>query len=384
MIPRGLDRAGLRRALRGGSASSFREFDTDVVMAASAAGAGGSAIQRSWASAQSGSGLDGCRIEEPIGRGGMGVVYRARQLDLDRDVAIKLIAPDRSRTTRARALPERGARRRRGRPPERAAVYGAGVADGRGLPRHALRARRRPAHAGATRGAPEPGGPPSRVALGGALDAIHRAGYVHRDVKPANVLLDQTATLPVSDFGLAKQVLTLGGPDRVRPLGRHARLRGAGADPGRAVDARTDVYALGGVPAFMLSGRVPFERESDEAKLWAHLTRAAAAAVGAPGRRAARARCPGGARAGQASPQDRPAPGTSAARRPPPAAAGGRPTRVGAAAAGARRRGPPTAGAVSAQPRRRRRWHRRRRGGGLAARRPRSRERAGQARRPAR
>ena len=59
--------------------------------------------------------------------------------------------------------------------------------------------------------------------------------------------------------------------DRVRPLGGHARLRRAGADPRRAVDARTDVYALGGVLHFILTGAVPFDRESDEAKLWAHL-----------------------------------------------------------------------------------------------------------------
>ena len=109
-----------------------------------------------------------------------------------------------------------------------------------------------------------------RVAAG--LDVIHRAGYVHRDVKPANVLVDRDGHVYVTDFGLAKQVLSRGGAtatghwvgtlDYVAP----EQVRGG------AVDARADVYALGGVLCFMLTGHVPFERDGDEAKLWAQLS----------------------------------------------------------------------------------------------------------------
>ena len=136
---------------------------------------------------------------------------------------------------------------------------------------------------------------------GAALDAIHAAGFVHRDVKPANLLIDAGGHVYLTDFGLAKQVLTrsdatatgqwVGTLDYVAP----EQIRGA------KVDARADVYALGGVLHFALTGRVPFERDGDEAKLWAQLSAPAARALGAAAGPAGGVRRRGRPRDGQAA-----------------------------------------------------------------------------------
>ena len=153
--------------------------------------------------------LGGCRVEAVIGRGGMGVVYRALQLDLRRPVALKVIAAERAGDAEFR---ERFGRESRMAAaidhPNVVPVYAAGEEDGAlylvmryvaGSDLHALIHR-------------EGRLPAARVAaivaqVGAALDAAHAAGLVHRDVKPANVLLagdDDHAYL--SDFGLMRSI----------------------------------------------------------------------------------------------------------------------------------------------------------------------------------
>src|SRR5262249_9788105 len=152
-------------------------------------------------------------IESLVGRGGMGVVYKARQPDLDRTVALKLIAPE--------ALEDAAARERFVTEARHAAaiehpnvlpIYAAGEADGvayfvmRFVEGDDLRAGvRRDGALGPV--------PAAEIAdsVAAALDAIHSAGLVHLDVKPANILLAAGDHVYLTDFGLARLALARAG-----------------------------------------------------------------------------------------------------------------------------------------------------------------------------
>jgi DNA-binding beta-propeller fold protein YncE len=221
-----------------------------------------------------GSQIAGYRIDSMVGRGGMGVVYRAFQVGLERVVALKVIAPELldDADVRERFLAEARAAASVDHP-NVIPVHEAGAADGvafiamRFVGGSDLRSLVR---GGGPLDAAEAAGYVAQA--GAALDAIHAAGFVHRDVKPANLLIDAGGHVYLSDFGLAKQVLTrsdgtatgqwVGTLDYVAP----EQIRG------EKPDARADVYALGGVLHFALTGRVPYERDGDEAKLWAQLS----------------------------------------------------------------------------------------------------------------
>jgi Protein kinase domain len=216
----------------------------------------------------------GHRIDSVAGRGGMGVVYRATHLGLERTVALKVIAP---------ALVGDGhARERFLRESKTAAsidhpnvipIYYAGEEDDvayiamRFVGGDDLRTLVR------REGALSPARA-ARLAmqLGGALDTAHAAGLVHRDVKPANVLLGPGDHVYLTDFGLTKRLLSSG--DATQSGQWVGTLDYAAPEQirGERVDARADVYSLGCVLFFMLAGRVVFERDTDEARMWAHLT----------------------------------------------------------------------------------------------------------------
>ena len=267
-----------------------------------------------------GSEVAGYRIESLVGRGGMGVVYRALQLRLERIVALKVIAPE--------LLDDEGVRERFLAEARAAAsvdhpnvipVHEAGEDDGvafiamRFVAGDDLRSLVR---GGGALDPAEAGGIVAQAAA--ALDAIHRAGFVHRDVKPANLLVDPGGHVYLTDFGLAKQVITRSGGTRTGHWVGTLDYVAPEQIRGGRIDARADVYALGGVLHYALTGRVPFEREGDEAKLWAQLS--APPPVPSELRRGLRPEfdAVGGARDGQgrrASATRRPA--TSAARRAP-------------------------------------------------------------------
>src|SRR3954465_11820948 len=152
-----------------------------------------------------GSELAGCRVEEVLGTGGMGVIYRATDLRLGRPVALKLISADGAATPPRRERFEREARLTASIDhPNVIPVYGAGEEDGHlylvmryvpGTDLHALLRRE---------GRLAPGRAAAIVAqIGGALDSAHSAGLVPRDVKPANVLIAGSHVY-LSDFGITR------------------------------------------------------------------------------------------------------------------------------------------------------------------------------------
>jgi serine/threonine protein kinase len=205
----------------------------------------------------------------------MGVVYRATQLTLAREVAIKLIATERSEDPVFRERFK--AESRMAASIEHASVipvYEAGEDDG--LLFIAMRLvdgfdlAQLLQHSGALA--------PLRAArivgqIGGALDAAHARGLIHRDVKPANILLtrEEPEHAYLTDFGVAEQ--TAGGADMptadqwVGTLDYMApeQIRGEG------VGARADIYALACVLHHCLTGQTPFPRDTQPAKLWAHV-----------------------------------------------------------------------------------------------------------------
>src|SRR3954470_12767194 len=214
----------------------------------------------------------GYRIEALAGRGGMGVVFRARHLHLGRVVALKVLTADLAgnRSFRQRFVQEAQTAARLDHP-NIVPVFDAGEAagllyiamkyiDGVDLG-HVLDAEGRLT--------------PQRtldllMGIADALDVAHAAGMVHRDVKPGNVLVDDRRSW-LTDFGLTKHVasrtaltaigLTVGTAAYLAP----EQIRG------QSVDARTDVYAFGCVLYECLTGGVPFGRDTDMAVLWAHL-----------------------------------------------------------------------------------------------------------------
>jgi DNA-binding beta-propeller fold protein YncE/predicted Ser/Thr protein kinase len=225
---------------------------------------------------QAGEVFAGYRVTGVAGRGGMGVVYEAQQLDLERPVALKLIATP---LARDEAFRERFVRESRAAAaidhPNVIPVYSAGEDGGR------LYLAMRFVDGEDLRSLVQHEGPlelaraASIIAqIGSALDAAHARGLVHRDIKPANVLLDRDHAY-LTDFGLTKRLTgetTMTGSGRwVGTLGYIApeQIRGEG------VDARADVYALGCLLFYVLTGVAPYRRDSDEATLYAHLHDAA-------------------------------------------------------------------------------------------------------------
>jgi predicted Ser/Thr protein kinase len=220
-----------------------------------------------------GEAFGGYTIESLLGRGGMGTVYLATHARLGRKVALKVIASELAHEEdfRARFLRESQLAASLDHP-NVIPIYDADEVDG--VLYLAMRYVSGPSLQEMIR---ERGSlPPAatlRIAeqIGGALDAAHRAGLVHRDVKPANILVaDPGEHAYLCDFGLAKLTSSKAATQTGSFLGT-VDYCAPEQIQGRPLDGRADIYSLGCVLFHCLTGDAPFARETDFAVLQAHL-----------------------------------------------------------------------------------------------------------------
>ena len=225
-----------------------------------------------------GSRVAGYRLEEQVGAGGMAVVFRAQDERLGRQVALKLLVPGLAadpafrqrfiRESRAAAVIE---------DPHIIPVYNAGEAGG------VLFLAMRYVAGGDVRSLLARTGPlsPARAAaiispVASALDAAHAAGLVHRDVKPANMLVDIRPGRPdhvyLSDFGLSKGALSSAGLTGSGYFMGTANYVAPEQIQGADVAGRADQYALACAAFELLAGESPFQRHEGMAVIWAHLS----------------------------------------------------------------------------------------------------------------
>ncbi len=206
--------------------------------------------------------VPGCEIEAPLGRGGMGAVYLARQVSLDREVAVKVLAGELAADPLFLDRLEREARlMARLRHPNIVAVH-----DFQKLEDGSAAIVMEFIEGGSLRDklGQHPQGLPVQEALrilrqiAAGLEVAHAAGVIHRDMKPENVLLTRDGTARVTDFGLALPLhessarltltgTTVGTVDYMAP----EQLRGG------LLDARLDVFALGVIAYELLTGQTP-------------------------------------------------------------------------------------------------------------------------------
>jgi tRNA A-37 threonylcarbamoyl transferase component Bud32 len=209
--------------------------------------------------------IPGYEVEAVLGLGGMGVVFKARHLKLNRIIALKMAlagayagAAERERFQReAEAVAAL-------RHPNIVQIHDVGESDGR--PYFTMEYVEGGSLAQKLAGTPQPAREAATLVatLAGAVQAAHESGIIHRDLKPGNVLLTAEGTPKVTDFGLARRLggeagltqsgIAVGTPSYMAP--EQARGRADGVGPA------TDIYALGAILYELLTGRPPFRAET--------------------------------------------------------------------------------------------------------------------------
>ncbi|WP_363549995.1 Stk1 family PASTA domain-containing Ser/Thr kinase [Microbacterium sp. LWH12-1.2] len=223
------------------------------------------------------------RVDELIGYGGMAKVYRGQDLTLGREVAIKILDPDLARDTafRTRFRLEAQAASRMSHP-SIVRVYDAGdstttsgAAGSEDPPYIVMELVKGTLLKDIIAGGPVPVADAVRYIDGilEALDYSHRAGVIHRDIKPGNVMVTDKGQVKVMDFGIARAV-----SDSSSTVAETTQIIGTAAyfspeqAKGEPVDARADLYSTGVVLYELLTGRQPFRGESPVAVAYQHVS----------------------------------------------------------------------------------------------------------------
>ena len=213
------------------------------------------------------------RIEREIGRGGMAIVYLAYHQWLDRPVALKVLRPEfqQDQELVARFLVEARSAARLEHP-NIVAVYDAGVVDGVHYLAMEYVEGETLADVLARINGPLPIDFVISVTtqVASALDYAHRRGVVHRDVKPSNILVQESGKVLLTDFGIAHAV-GLRSPEQKAAVLGTPEYMSPEQSMGRSVDGRSDVYSLGIVVFHMITGRPPFYGEHHRDILYAHV-----------------------------------------------------------------------------------------------------------------
>jgi eukaryotic-like serine/threonine-protein kinase len=218
-----------------------------------------------WNSAAEMPRIPGYLVEAILGRGGMGIVYQARHLPLNRSVALKMLLAGAYASSHDLARFQREAEAVAGlRHTNIVQVYDAGEQEGR--PYFTMEFIEGGSLAEQLSGTPQPTSEAAALVatLAQAVQVAHQGGVVHRDLKPANVLLTADGTPKITDFGLARHLeggagltqtgVPVGTPSYMAPEQARGKIQ--------AVGPAVDVYALGAILYELLTGRPPFKGET--------------------------------------------------------------------------------------------------------------------------
>jgi serine/threonine-protein kinase len=204
--------------------------------------------------------IGGCRIVQPLGRGGMGEVYLAEHLALQKPVAVKILPPDRGARDHVARFLKEARMCSRIEHPNVVTIYDVGEQDGLHYIIMQYVQGKTLAELVQAQGGPLPWRSALRLVQLAAkgLQAVHDHGLIHRDVKPSNIMLSADSRVLLMDFGLVREEIDPNTTDPSLIAGTPAYMSPEQCE-GRPLDRRSDVFSLGSTLYCLLTGHSPFQ-----------------------------------------------------------------------------------------------------------------------------